>query len=171
MASTEESIPTVKTRVLIISDTHTADLHHSGSKHAFRHPLPKADVLLHCGDLTMVGKLKELDKVLEMLGKIDAELKLVIAGNHDISLDQPFYARRGWSMQDKDYKRDVPELAMSKMKGKQAQDAGVTYLDEGMHSFTLKSGAKFNVCPHAKGSNTVLTVTSGVCVSIPARVS
>ena len=35
----------------------------------------------------MNGGLDELRGVVEMLGKCDAELKIVIAGNHDRTLD------------------------------------------------------------------------------------
>jgi len=82
----------VKTRFLIISDTHTASPNDNGGDNgiAFRPPLPKTDVLLHCGDLTMVGLLHEYEKTLDMLEGIDADLKLVIAGNHDITLVRKF---------------------------------------------------------------------------------
>jgi predicted MPP superfamily phosphohydrolase len=78
----------VKTRILVISDTHSASPDQNAGENdiAFRPPLPKADVLLHCGDLTMMGLLHEYEKTLDMLESIDADLKLVIAGNHDISL-------------------------------------------------------------------------------------
>jgi hypothetical protein len=90
--ATNMSTPTltssVKTRFLIISDTHSAspDQNAGDDGFAFRPPLPKADVLLHCGDLTMLGLLHEYEKTLDMLESIDAGLKLIIAGNHDISL-------------------------------------------------------------------------------------
>jgi len=76
---------TRKTRFLIISDTHNQELFPStDSKHAFRHPLPECDVLLHCGDLTMTGKLKEYESQIRLMSSIPAQLKLVIAGNHDL---------------------------------------------------------------------------------------
>lgn len=78
----------ITTRFLIISDTHSASPAQNATQNdiAFRPPLPRADVLLHCGDLTMLGHLHEYEKTLDMLESIDADLKLVIAGNHDISL-------------------------------------------------------------------------------------
>ena len=85
---------TIKTRFLIISDTHSAQLSlqenepQASTPFPFRKPLPSADVLLHCGDLTKIGQLYEYRKTLDMLGECDAEFKLVIAGNHDISLDE-----------------------------------------------------------------------------------
>jgi hypothetical protein len=136
----------IKTRFLVISDTHNASPYPAGSQVAFREPLPKADVLLHCGDLTITGLLKEYEKTLAMLAKADCELKLVIAGNHDISLDEEYYARKGQYMQMlKQPDPQVPVQAREMWTGAKAKAAGVTYLDEGVHSFTLKNGAKLRV--------------------------
>jgi predicted phosphodiesterase len=150
MTSTpEHSKPAhVKTRFIIISDTHSSSPTQNVSNHnvAFRPPLPKADVLLHCGDLTMVGYLHEYEKTLDMLESIEADLKLVIAGNHDISLDEDYYARKGqfvhrWNGYDVDMPRKAKEMWM----GERARKAGVTYLEEGTYSFTLKNGATLRV--------------------------
>ena len=46
----------------------------------------RANVVLHCSDLTQVSGLSMYKKAMKMLGSLDVELKLVIAGNHDISL-------------------------------------------------------------------------------------
>ncbi|KAF2273316.1 ser/Thr protein phosphatase family protein [Westerdykella ornata] len=138
---------TVKTRILIISDTHNAALAPSTNHDvAFREPLPKADVLLHCGDLTGLGFLEEHEQALDMLGRIDADLKLVIAGNHDISLDQKHYTRRGQDWHgfddpDQTYAARAKEL----WQGEKAKAAGVTYLEEGTHCFVLKNGARLRV--------------------------
>ena len=70
---------TISTRVMAISDTHEHSL--DGTT------LPQVDVVLHTGDLTNFGELEALRESVRMLGTIEAELKLVIAGNHDISLD------------------------------------------------------------------------------------
>jgi predicted phosphodiesterase len=42
----------------------------------------KVDVVLHCGDLTMIGRLSNYEKAIANTKAIDAELKLVTAGNH-----------------------------------------------------------------------------------------
>jgi predicted phosphodiesterase len=139
----------IKTRFLIISDTHSASpaQNIANNNAAFRPPLPKADVLLHCGDLTMVGHLHEYEKTLDMLEGIDADLKLVIAGNHDISLDEIYYARKGQYMHKREgYREDLPARAKDMWMGDRAKRAGVTYLEEGTHTFTLKNGAKLSVC-------------------------
>jgi len=76
---------TCKTRFLIISDTHNQELFPpTDKKHAFRDPLPECDVLLHCGDLTMTGEFAEYESQIRLMSSIKAQLKLVIAGNHDL---------------------------------------------------------------------------------------
>ncbi|OCL12524.1 ser/Thr protein phosphatase family protein [Glonium stellatum] len=141
----------IKTRFLIISDTHSAqlDLQENGPRvttpFPFRKPLPRADVLLHCGDLTKIGHLDEYRKTLDMLGECDAELKLVIAGNHDISLDEEYYRREGMRMHRHAFDPKMPKQARDMWMGEEARRAGVTYLDEGSHAFALKSGAKLRI--------------------------
>ena len=79
-----------------------------------------------------------------MLKNIDAELKLVIAGNHDLELDGEYWQAKSQSPTNP---RDLEDhtLAMNIMKGTLAAEAGVTYLSEGTHTFTLKSGATFKI--------------------------
>jgi hypothetical protein len=74
-STTTMSSSTIKTRILVISDTHNAPL--SAKEHGhptvpFESPLPSADLLIHCGDLTMTGELHEYHKTLDMLAEIDA---------------------------------------------------------------------------------------------------
>ena len=86
MAAKMSTSNTVTTSFLIISDTHNFQFGDAEKvSGAFVHPPPKADVLLHCGDITSVGGLPSYERSLRMLGSIAAELKLVIAGNHDQS--------------------------------------------------------------------------------------
>ncbi|KAG9659098.1 Metallo-dependent phosphatase, partial [Aureobasidium melanogenum] len=133
---------TINTSFLIISDTHGLDIHEN-TAHDFRLPLPKVDVLLHCGDLTQVGGHGTFRNALKMLGEIDAELKLVIAGNHDLELDKDY-----WLTHLDEDSGDEPEehdQAIAIMKGPLAKEAGVTYLEEGTHAFTLSNGASFSI--------------------------
>ncbi|CAJ2508287.1 Uu.00g094730.m01.CDS01 [Anthostomella pinea] len=75
---------TRRTRFVCISDTHNCTV-----------KLPKGDVLIHCGDLTNQGSFSELSKQVRWLEKADFECKLVIAGNHDLTLDTAFYEQFG----------------------------------------------------------------------------
>lgn len=87
--------------------------------------------------------MEAYEGVIKMLSSIDAELKLVIAGNHDLSLDKPYWHR----LVDPDDPQRLAEheKGMHIMTGPLAQEAGVTYLEEGLHSFTLKNGANFTI--------------------------
>ncbi|KAI9651720.1 MAG: hypothetical protein M1831_000503 [Alyxoria varia] len=127
---------TVTTRFLILSDTHNlSELPYGGSQHY--------DVVLHCGDLTEEGHLAEYESALSLLGKIDAELKLVIAGNHDVSLDGDYFSRMGEDVHGKEYRSDTRRKALQLMNGRHALRAGVTFLNEGLHTFALSNGARF----------------------------
>ena len=78
-----------KTRFVCVSDTHNA----SPADGAFK--LPAGDVLVHAGDLTNQGSLSELRKTLDWIEQADFEAKIVVAGNHDVTLDPAFYAEHG----------------------------------------------------------------------------
>lgn len=54
--------------------------------------IPEGDVLLHCGDMSNIGKDTELKIVNEWFGKQAHKHKIAIAGNHDIGLDVKQYA-------------------------------------------------------------------------------
>jgi hypothetical protein len=114
---------------------------------SFQPPLPKADILIHSGDLTMIGTMREYRGALEMLSTVDAELKLVIAGNHDLSLDYEYYLNqpKARSIMGGRYDPAYAEQARELWTGEAARKAGVMYLLEGMHEFKLKNGAKFTV--------------------------
>lgn len=74
---------TQKLRIVCISDNHNAA---PGEGYT----LPKGDILIHAGDLTNQGSSTELHKALAWLRKADFAIKIVVAGNHDLSLDQQF---------------------------------------------------------------------------------
>jgi len=76
---------TVRTRILILSDTHGKQ---------FSEKLQRsADVAIHCGDLTNGSELEEVKAAINLIKSIDAPLKLVIAGNHDFTFDIPAFER------------------------------------------------------------------------------
>lgn len=133
---------TIPTKFLILSDTHNftfGDADRVGG--SLRLPTPKTDVVLHCGDLTAVGGPSSYKSFLKMLGAIDAELKLVIAGNHDLDLDKKHYEYHQGKLEHP----DQHEKSLQIMTGPLAKEAGVTYLEEGINTFTLTNGAKFTI--------------------------
>jgi predicted phosphodiesterase len=72
----------LSTRIVCISDTH--------SNGEFN--LPNGDILIHAGDLTRKGSHIELEQVLSWLKNLtNFRLKIIIAGNHDVTLDKTYY--------------------------------------------------------------------------------
>jgi Icc-related predicted phosphoesterase len=128
---------------MIISDLHEHEF--DGTK------MPEVDVLLHCGDMTYRGEPGAYKRALEMMGTIKAELRLVIAGNHDLSLDKDWKndtsvtGNPGMYHQTLKQQEEQCKIADEIMTGSVAREAGVVYLKEGTHKFTLKNGAKFTI--------------------------
>lgn len=63
-----------KTRFVCVSDTHGYTPSEAGFK------LPAGDVLIHAGDLTNNGSLKELRRTLDWICKADFEIKIIVGG-------------------------------------------------------------------------------------------
>ena len=78
--STQEKPQEGYIRLVILSDTHNQE-------NRMPDAVPDGDVLIHCGDLTNVGKARELQIVNEWFGKLPHKTKIAIAGNHDVGLD------------------------------------------------------------------------------------
>ena len=74
--------------IICISDTHNTTP-----------PLPPGDILVHAGDLTAHGTFDEVHAQLRWLSSQPHTYKIIIAGNHDIILDEAsearFLTRRG----------------------------------------------------------------------------
>ena len=127
----------VATRFLIISDTHELEMTED-TQYPLRHPTPRADVVLHCGDLTENGGFEDYKRAIRMVGSMNANLKVVIAGNHDISLDKRFYIKQGG-------KSAAHDRAVALWKSEFAKSMGVLYLEEGTHQTPLSNGALLTV--------------------------
>ncbi|KAK4554968.1 hypothetical protein LTR86_008116 [Recurvomyces mirabilis] len=95
-----------KLRIVCVSDTHN---HSPGQGYT----LPAGDVLIHAGDLTNQGSLAELENAFEWLVKADYDNKIVVAGNHDLSLDQDYRLKHdeGWRVQAEDHDKCKTLLA------------------------------------------------------------
>lgn len=70
-------------RVVCISDTH--NLTNYGGPLS---RVPNGDVLIHAGDFTNVGKIKDVEAFNDYLGTLSHSHKVVIAGNHDIGFHE-----------------------------------------------------------------------------------
>ncbi|KAL9035538.1 MAG: hypothetical protein Q9214_006534, partial [Letrouitia sp. 1 TL-2023] len=131
----------VKTRFLVLSDTHATEF---GSEEI---PPQYADVAIHCGDLTEESKLEEYECSLRLLKNINAPLKLVIAGNHDFTLDTPTFRKHvaNSRIDPTLISRVYGEYGEARQVFEDAKAAGITFLDEGNYQFFLKNGAILTV--------------------------
>ncbi|KAI7259317.1 hypothetical protein KC345_g10337, partial [Hortaea werneckii] len=88
---------TEKIRIVCISDTHN-----KAPGEGYTLP-PTGDILIHAGDLTNQGSLSEIQKAVAWLSRQTSfRTKIVIAGNHDLSLDpqyNPLKHASGWNVQ------------------------------------------------------------------------
>ncbi|KAF1808876.1 hypothetical protein P152DRAFT_404513 [Eremomyces bilateralis CBS 781.70] len=129
-----------RTSLLVISDTHGETLKPKDSEYAFRKSPPPVDVVLHCGDLTMSGLENQHRRTIELMKSLKADLKLVIAGNHDASLDPDYWAHaRGLNTSN-----TTPETV--RQMWEDAKFSGIYYLPEGHHTFTIpRTGARLSI--------------------------
>jgi hypothetical protein len=65
----------------------------------------------------------------------------VIAGNHEISLDKKYYLAEGGNAAEV----DKASALVSPDSSSEASKPGVSFLQEGTHTFTLSSGATFTI--------------------------
>ncbi|KAG6013370.1 hypothetical protein E4U43_007328 [Claviceps pusilla] len=136
----------IKTRFIVLSDTH-------GS------PIPpslqgrQADVVIHTGDLTEHSTLSEFKTTIESLRTIDAPVKLILAGNHDFSLDSPALEsklaeadRVAGGPVDRDLvAREFGNAGDARALLLEARHRGITFLEEGNSSIRLDNGALLRV--------------------------
>ena len=133
----------IATRVLVLSDTHGEALQ--------RPVTTSADVAIHCGDITEESKLDEFRAAISMLEAIDAPIKLVIAGNHDFTLDDKAFSntRREISstIDEPALKRTYGDLgeARALFDTEEVRAAGILFLGEGIHRIALANGALMTV--------------------------
>ncbi|RMZ95345.1 metallophosphoesterase domain-containing 1 [Brachionus plicatilis] len=72
-----------KVRFVCISDTHN-------SIERMKYEIPSGDILLHAGDFTMNGSLKDVEKFSKNLENLQSKFSYIvlIAGNHELSFDK-----------------------------------------------------------------------------------
>jgi Icc-related predicted phosphoesterase len=141
---TSETNPGVRTRFLVIADTHGVQ-YLPDTK-----PLQPIDVLIHCGDITEDSQLPEYQTAIDLLSQIDAPLKLIIPGNHDFTLDTPTYQQL---LHKSRKRRDFSKLLQSlgqpgdarRLFDNVKKQHHIHYLDEGTHRFPLPNGALLTV--------------------------
>eukprot|EP00038_Savillea_parva_P016149 m.16144 g.16144 ORF g.16144 m.16144 type:complete len:300 (-) comp3356_c0_seq2:90-989(-) len=71
-------------RLVCVSDTH--------ARHdELPSPLPNGDVLIHAGDFSSMGEAGQIEDFIQWMDSQPHKHKVVIAGNHDLSLDPVSY--------------------------------------------------------------------------------
>ncbi|KAK4504665.1 hypothetical protein PRZ48_002626 [Zasmidium cellare] len=147
---------TIQTSFLIISDTHGDEKVAEKLLHLDR----DVDVAIHCGDLTEGANMSEFRSALQLLKGIKAHLKIVIAGNHDWTMDNLTFDRKIREYVDRETKhgeftqgdQDLLDKSFGArgeakclFESAEAKAAGIIFLDEGTHHFTLANGANLQV--------------------------
>ena len=142
-SSIQPPSPSVKTRFLIMSDTHGQDFL------PIRQPQQHVDVAIHCGDLTEGSKLDEFRSTINLLKAINAPLKLVIAGNHDFTLDTPTFKQKvlhaGQPLEVEEVRKAYGDYGEARRLFTEAEKDGIHFLEEGTYQFVLASGAMLKV--------------------------
>lgn len=87
----------------------------------------------------MIGGLSNYRKALDQLSRLNAELKLVIAGNHDVSLDS------NWWAENEEEGDDPEDPAKARQLFEAAREQGVSLLGEGLHVFELGDGRPIKI--------------------------
>ena len=106
--------------VVCVSDTHGT-----------QPPLPEGDILLHAGDLTQWGTYDEIQAQLTWLSRQHHKYKVVIAGNHDLFLDEDFRRRHVERWRQAQDSADSRALGIEESRRSSDLDWGnVIYLQE-----------------------------------------
>lgn len=64
-------------KLVLISDTH-----------CYKMPLPDGDILIHAGDLTSGGTIRECQRELDWLNSQPYKYVVIVAGNHDFAFEE-----------------------------------------------------------------------------------
>ncbi|KIM41299.1 hypothetical protein M413DRAFT_145993 [Hebeloma cylindrosporum] len=116
------------TRFVCISDTHSKTFE-----------VPDGDVLLHSGDLTD-GKEAHFKQTMDWLYELPHPVKIIIAGNHDLPLHTEWYERQH-DRHARSGKEDTQRI-IEMLKGAEAQQAGIVYLQDEKHEFKVHENGK-----------------------------
>lgn len=104
-----------KIRFICISDTHARI-------EAFPDRIPPGDVILHGGDITNIGLPGEVKKFNDFLGVLPHPVKIVIAGNHDLTFDDDLvnnrrdYLRKNFGISDVRFEGVIKDFGVASVK-------------------------------------------------------
>ncbi|KZT09694.1 Metallo-dependent phosphatase [Laetiporus sulphureus 93-53] len=123
------------TRFICVSDTHS---------HIY--PVPPGDVLLHAGDLSRRGKFRHLRVTIEWLKSLPHPVKIMIAGNHDLCLDNDW--REGGLLASAVGERiriKDTVAAQTLVRSEELRQAGIYYLEFESVGVTTPNGRTWSV--------------------------
>ncbi|UJR16761.1 hypothetical protein I4U23_003661 [Adineta vaga] len=124
-------------RIVCLSDTY--------SQYGFA--LPAGDILLHTGNFSMSGEQNEIEQFLTVLKyQSQFRLKIFIAGNHDITLDEMFY-EKNWKRWHDNRKQNSKVIKQLVRDPSLAIDYGIIYLEEQQFIDSV-TGLKFYGSPY-----------------------
>ena len=130
-----------KVEFIITSDSHGA--FGKGWKFYDSFMKTKADVMIHCGDVSDLGKIQEYKDVVKSLKDHPAKTKIFIGGNHDFTLDEEYMKRKDVQAGDvlpTELKGNAAKIqkeikdAQAVFQTKEAKDAGIVFLNKGWHT-------------------------------------
>ncbi|KAH9900966.1 Metallo-dependent phosphatase [Cubamyces lactineus] len=119
------------TRFVCISDTHSHTFH-----------VPPGDVLLHAGDLSRHGTLKDLEVTLNWMKELPHPAKFFMAGNHDLCLDN-WYAEDG--PRPRDLRPKDVATARKLVRSHSMLKAGMRYIEHEAVTYIAKSGKTYTI--------------------------
>lgn len=118
------------TRIVCMSDTH-------GQHNNIA--VPKGDILIHGGDFTQTGEVKTVRKLVQYFQKLEFPTTICIAGNHDLTLDLPYY-ERSWRRfhKQKDNSEEGKKFVLDYMSSSAESDHKFYYLEDSSCSVPTK---------------------------------
>lgn len=89
--------------------------------------MPKADVIVHAGNITSFGAGSEIESFLKWFSGLDAFLKIFIAGNHDSPFDDNYMSETWLSEMLNDYKVNTEKGSLMYLENKSVNVWGVNF--------------------------------------------
>ncbi len=117
-------------RLVCISDTH--------NQHE-KLNIPHGDVLIHAGDFTGTGTHRQVISFVRWFANQPHKYKVLVAGNHEVTLDQSFY-QKNWARFHNKY-----PLRAHEIKNYVLREEGIIYLE---NSEVVIEGVKFYGSPY-----------------------
>ena len=104
-------------RLVCLSDTH--------NQHRKMGELPQGDVLIHAGDWTGTGTKKQVTDFIDWFASQPHPHKILIAGNHELTLDKPHYQTEWWRFHNNKEEADLKALVLNNPAFHYLEDSSV----------------------------------------------